>query len=111
MFAMSITPHAERYGRLVVRNPDGSTEGRDPRTLSLDDLGDFLTPIRALRAKCIDCSGGSAAEAVAYQMGTSPRHAGAKNPRAISGFLKERGEDGLEYVETASAAEGHQERQ
>jgi hypothetical protein len=86
--------HVERYSRLVIRNPDRSTEGRDPRTLSLDELGDFLTPIRAIRAKCIDCSGGSPSEARKctavgcalwpYRMGTSPRRAGTGNPRLSS---------------------------
>jgi hypothetical protein len=47
----------------MMHNPDGSTEGRDPRAQSLDDLGDFATPIKAIRAKCIDCSGGSPSEA------------------------------------------------
>jgi hypothetical protein len=86
--------HVERNGRLVIRNPDGSTEGRDPRDLSLDDLGDFPTAIRAIRAKCIDCSGGSQTEARKctaigcalwpYRMGTNPRRSGIGNTDAFS---------------------------
>ena len=85
--------HLERHGKLVQRNPDGSTEGRDPRDVQLEDLGDFLSAIRAIRAKCIDCSGGSPSEARKctaigcalwpYRMGTNPRRAGLGNPAAL----------------------------
>lgn len=40
--------------------------GRDPRTLSTESLRALrqpTSPIKAVRAKCVDCSGGSAAEA------------------------------------------------
>jgi hypothetical protein len=85
--------HVERYGKLVVRNPDGSTEGRDPCDVPLEDLGDFLAAIRAIRAKCVDCSGGSSAEARKctaigcalwpYRMETNPRRAGLGNPAGL----------------------------
>lgn len=85
--------HVERYGRLVVRNPDGSTEGRDPRELSVEELGALPGPLAAIRVKCVDCSGGSPAEARKctaigcalwpYRMGTNPRRAGIGNSAAF----------------------------
>jgi hypothetical protein len=59
--------HVERYAKLVVRNPDGSTEGQDPRAADVVEvLREFHDPVpllRVIRAKCIDCSGGSESEA------------------------------------------------
>src|SRR6266849_509245 len=58
--------HVERYGKLVVRNPDGSTEGKHPRDADVDVLREIHEPaplLRVIRAKCIDCSGGSESEA------------------------------------------------
>jgi hypothetical protein len=44
----------------------GNAIGRDPRTLTVEDfaahLPDVQVGLRAVRAKCIDCCGGSAAE-------------------------------------------------
>ncbi len=58
--------HVERYGKLVVRNPDGSTEGKHPRDADVDVMREIHEPaplLRVIRAKCIDCSGGSESEA------------------------------------------------
>jgi hypothetical protein len=84
--------HVERYRRLVIRNADGSTEGRDPRGLSADELGELPGPLAAIRAKCLDCSAGSASEARKctaigcalwpYRMGTNHRRAGIGNTAA-----------------------------
>jgi hypothetical protein len=75
--------HVERYGRLVVRNPDGSTEGLDPRDVPIELLGELPGPLAAIRAKCIDCCAGSRSEVAKctaigcalwpYRMGTNPR--------------------------------------
>jgi hypothetical protein len=45
--------------------PGGEKVGRLPRSMELQelrDLGGPQTPIRAIRAKCLDCCGGNAAE-------------------------------------------------
>jgi hypothetical protein len=45
---------------------DGEKVGRLPRNLELQairDLGHPESPIKAIRAKCVDCSGGSMSEA------------------------------------------------
>ena len=58
--------HVVRYGKLVVRNPDGSTEGKHPRDADVDVMREIHEPgplLRVIRAKCIDCSGGSEREA------------------------------------------------
>jgi len=58
--------HVERYGKLVVRNPDGSTERKHPRDADVDVMREIHEPgplLRVIRAKCIDCSGGSEREA------------------------------------------------
>jgi hypothetical protein len=47
---------------LLIRNADGPLEGRDPRELPLDALGELPGPLAAIRAKCIDCSAGNMAE-------------------------------------------------
>lgn len=45
---------------------DGAPIGRDPRDLSPDELRDIgherLSPLKAIREKCIDCCAGSAYE-------------------------------------------------
>ena len=44
----------------------GQNVGKLPRSVPLQDLRDLghpTSPIKAIRAKCIDCSGGSMAEA------------------------------------------------
>jgi hypothetical protein len=71
---------------LIQRNPDGSTEGADPRSLSramLKGAGHEKRPIlKAIREKCLDCCNANDAEvrkctAVGcalwpYRMGTNP---------------------------------------
>jgi hypothetical protein len=87
---------------LIVRHVAGETEGIDPRTLSPKLFGDLPGPLAAIRAKCVDCSGGSYAEARKctatgcplwpYRMGTNPRRKGAgnKNPQLTSRFSEAR---------------------
>jgi hypothetical protein len=71
---------------------DGGTEvGKLPGSISLPtlrDLGHPESPVKAIRAKCVDCSGGNDAEArkcVAFKcplwpfrMGVSPFHGRAR---------------------------------
>jgi hypothetical protein len=57
--------HVERYAKLVVRNPDGSTEGEHPRDADVDVIREIQRPtplLRVIRAKCLDCSGGVESE-------------------------------------------------
>jgi len=72
--------------KLVKLNPDGSTEGVDPRTVSPDDLRnaghDDRSMSQAIRAKCLDCSNDQPSEVRRctatgcklwpYRMGTNP---------------------------------------
>ena len=54
--------------RLTTTDPDGVVSGRDPRTISpaeFDASGIWATPVLdAIKAKCVDCSGGSRHEAM-----------------------------------------------
>ena len=78
--------HVECYERLVIRNPDGSTEGRDPRDVPIEMLGELPGPLAAIRAKCIDCCAGSRSEVAKctavgcalwpYRTGHNPRRHG-----------------------------------
>jgi hypothetical protein len=65
----------------------GQKVGKTPRSIKRDDLrllGHPESPIKAIRAKCVDCSGGSMAEARlcalthcplwAFRMGHNPFH-------------------------------------
>ena len=66
--------------------PDGAQIGRDPRTMTHDDLGALghqpMSPGRALRLRCLDCCGDSPAEVRActavrcpawpFRMGANP---------------------------------------
>ncbi len=49
-----------------LERQDGLDVGRDPRTLSADELEQLgharVSPLRALRLKCLDCCNGSARE-------------------------------------------------
>jgi hypothetical protein len=51
---------------LVAKNPDGSTEGRDPRRVGVAALvaaGHSNQPLlKVIRAKCLDCSAGQLGE-------------------------------------------------
>ena len=58
--------HVERYNKLVIRHPTGETEGKHPRDADVDVMREIHEPaplLRVIRAKCIDCSGGSESEA------------------------------------------------
>jgi hypothetical protein len=92
--------HVERYGKLVVRNPDGSTEGRHPRDADVDVMREIHEPaplLRVIRAKCLDCSAGVESEirkctAVGcalwpYRMATNPFRA----PREMTPEQREAG--------------------
>lgn len=53
------------------------TKGRDPRDFpkeAWEDLGFQLEPMKAIRAKCIDCSGGSRAEVRMCQVTSCPTY-------------------------------------
>jgi hypothetical protein len=54
---LEVSQVADDRGNLVGRNP------REIPPAQLRDLGGPTSPIRAIREKCLDCSGGSAAEA------------------------------------------------
>jgi hypothetical protein len=70
---------------LVEEDAYGNDAGRDPRNISREVLAAYHAPVpvlRAIRAKCIDCSGGNDAEARKctvlrcdlwpFRMGTNP---------------------------------------
>jgi hypothetical protein len=74
----------------ITRHATGETQGKDPRVLPtnlLKELGHPETPIAAIRANCIECSGGSVGEARkcqsllcplwAFRMGINPFHGNA----------------------------------
>lgn len=76
--------------RFIKRHVTGETEGVDPRRVSkesLRELGHPESPIEAIRAHCVQCSGGSVGEARkcqslgcplwAFRMGVNPHHAKA----------------------------------
>ena len=58
--------HADRLRMSIIRNDDGSTEGRDPREMTVEELvflGHQARPILdVIRAKCIDCCCGQKSE-------------------------------------------------
>ena len=88
------------YDRLVVRRPDGVTEGADPRTLPRELLAEVHQPspiLDVIREKCLDCSGYQPSEiarctAIAcslwpYRMASNPFRA----PRELSPEQREAG--------------------
>ena len=49
-----------------IEADNGNIRGLDPRNISRNDLlalGHPTSPIKAIRAHCVDCSGGSSSEA------------------------------------------------
>src|SRR5258708_8012199 len=78
--------HVRRYDRLVVRNPDGSTEGVHPKDADPAVMGEIHMPLpimKVIRAKCIDCSAGSEAEVrkcVAINCALWPYRMGSNQP-------------------------------
>jgi hypothetical protein len=62
-----MTHREDAYLELVTSgDAAGQKLGKLPRSVKLQDLRDLghpESPIKAIRAKCIDCSGGSMAEA------------------------------------------------
>jgi hypothetical protein len=83
------TPTPKQAPRLgAVYDERGSLEGRDPRTMSPDELRAMghmpMSPAEAIRARCLDCCGGSAQEAAKcmalrcvawpFRTGKSPWH-------------------------------------
>jgi hypothetical protein len=57
--------HVERYAKLAVRDPEGSTEGKHPRDADVDVMCEIHEPaplLRVIRAKCLDCSTGMESE-------------------------------------------------
>jgi hypothetical protein len=82
--------------QLIVRNPDGSTEGRDPRKLSksLLEKAFLRRPVlKSVRAKCLDCccyQVGEIAKCTAIacplwilRMGTNPLSGRKGNPTSL----------------------------
>jgi hypothetical protein len=72
-------------GHLVEPDIHGNDMGRDPRKIARDVLAQYHSPqpvLKAIRTKCVDCSGGSADEARKctvlgcalwpFRMGTNP---------------------------------------
>jgi hypothetical protein len=92
--------HVVRYNKLVIRHPTGETEGKHPRDADVDVVREIHEPaplLRVIRAKCIDCSGGSESEARKctaigyalwpYRMATNPFRA----PREMTPEQREAG--------------------
>ena len=56
----------KRNRHIGLERRDGFDVGRDPRAMSADDLEQLgharVSPLRALRLKCLDCCNGSAQE-------------------------------------------------
>jgi hypothetical protein len=54
------------HRHIGLERQDGEDVGRDPRTMSMEDLEQLgharLSPLRALRLKCLDCCNGSPKE-------------------------------------------------
>jgi len=89
---MAIAEDGDRYLEPSRFDGDGSEKvGLDPRKISKSALrvltGPGATPLRKIREKCLDCSGGSMAEVRRctafrcplwiYRMGSNPLHARA----------------------------------
>ena len=80
-----------------LKSDGGELVGRDPRTLSRDELAQFegLAPIKAIRARCLDCCGGDASEVRKcvsvdcptwpYRMGVNPFHGQRQSEKAAAG--------------------------
>ena len=55
-----------QHRHIGLERQDGEDVGRDPRTMSIDELEQLgharVSPLRALRLKCLDCCNGSAQE-------------------------------------------------
>jgi hypothetical protein len=90
--------YALAKGDLIKVEPGGFEIGRDPRKVPRETLAKYHTPmpvLKAIRAKCIDCSGGNADEvrkctALAcplwpFRMGTNP-HRDTSNYSGAGGF-------------------------
>ena len=84
----------------------GSLIGRDPRQVPLAEIRQLRhseSPIKAIRAKCVDCSGGNVAEArkcVAVNCPLWPMRMGVNPFHASSASAK------LDMANFASASEG-----
>ena len=90
----------------IITNPDGSTEGKKPSLLSKDNFEALghgkLSPLKAIRAHCVECSGDSPAEARMcvtatcplwpYRLGKNPFRAPRKMSEAqLAALAKGRG--------------------
>jgi len=88
--------------KLLINGPDGK-EGIDPRYVLKGDWPDDIerSPIKAIRQKCIDCSGGSATEVkkctvtgcalYPFRMGKNIFHSRCANPEGnIGPILREK---------------------
>ena len=83
---LSGVPAMSRNRDVGLEGPDGKKVGRDPRSMSCQELEELghkpMSPGQALRARCVDCCGGSEPEvgwctavlcpSWPFRMGTSP---------------------------------------
>lgn len=55
-----------QHGHIGLERQNGYDVGREPRTMTMEDLEQLgharVSPLRALRLKCLDCCNGSAQE-------------------------------------------------
>ena len=89
----------KRNRHIGLERRDGFDVGRDPRAMSADDLEQLghvrVSPLRALRAKCLDCCNGSPQEVRLctavdcpnwpFRMGKNPWSAPASDARRAHG--------------------------
>jgi hypothetical protein len=95
---------SDRYHMMTKRNPDGSTEGRDPNKIPsevLECIGHHKRPLLAImRQKCLDCCGEEVGEVAKctsvncalwpYRMGTNPHREKRATTEAQKNALKNR---------------------
>ena len=105
----------------AVHDERGYLEGRDPRTMSRDELTEMghkpMSPLRALRLSCLDCCAGSAQEVAMcmslrcpswpFRMGTNP-HRKLPSGEQLQA-MQERGRRLARESCASSSANGHGE--
>jgi hypothetical protein len=108
---------AKTQADLIVRHPDGSTEGHDLRQLSRDQIAaaghDAAPLLKVLRAKCLDCSAGDRSEVAKctatgcalwpYRMATNP----FGKPRGIPIRANTSNSANRRYLQALPSANGH----
>ena len=112
--------HADRVKASTICNDDGSTEGRNPREMTIEEfafLGHHARPILdVIKAKCLDCCCGQQAEVYKctaygcplwpFRRGTNPWRApvseerrAAMRARAPRDFGKRRINSGVQHTD------------